>query len=160
GTPTGTVTFMDGSTTLGTSPVNGSGQATYSTSTLLGGTHSLTASYSGDSNFASSTSPAYTQTVNPGNSSTSLSSSAPTSNYLNPVPSTATVTPVAPAFTTPTGTVTFKDGSTTLGTGTLNSSGQATYTTSSLAIGSHSISAVYNGDSNLNGSPSNTITQT
>src|SRR5579859_4485770 len=48
---------------------------------------------------------------------------------------------------TPTGTVTFKDGLTTLGTGSLNGSAQTTLTNSSLAAGSHSITAVYGGDS-------------
>ncbi|MFY9701882.1 MAG: Ig-like domain-containing protein, partial [Terriglobales bacterium] len=43
---------------------------------------------------------------------------------------------------TPTGTVTFYDGATALGTGTLNGSGIATYTTSSLAVGQHSMTAV------------------
>jgi hypothetical protein len=65
---------------------------------------------------------------------------------------TATVTAVAPGAGTRTGTVTFKDGATVMGTGTLNASGQATYTTSSLTVGSHVITAVYGGDGNFNGS--------
>src|SRR5205814_6461665 len=60
---------------------------------------------------------------------------------------------------TPTGTVTFKDGATPLATNTL-SSGQATFTTSSLSVASHTISAVYNGDSNFNTSTSPNLTQT
>jgi hypothetical protein len=55
--------------------------------------------------------------------------------------------------------VTFKDGATTLGTGTLNPSGQATFSTSSLSAGSHSITAEYGGDSNFNGSISAVFTQ-
>jgi len=54
----------------------------------------------------------------------------------------------------PTGTVSFYDGTTLLGSGTLNTSGVATYTTSALALGSHSISAVYAGDPNFTGSTS------
>jgi Bacterial Ig-like domain (group 3)/Bacterial Ig-like domain (group 1) len=52
---------------------------------------------------------------------------------------------------TPTGTVTFKDGSATLASGVALSGGVATFSTSSLSIGTHTITAVYSGDSNLNG---------
>ncbi len=60
---------------------------------------------------------------------------------------------------TPTGTVTFKDGSTTLGTGTLNGSGVATFATSSLSVGIHSMTAVYGGDSNFPGSTSSPLNE-
>src|SRR5260370_1121379 len=60
---------------------------------------------------------------------------------------------------TPTGRVTFRDGNTTLGSGTLNSSGLATLSTSSLAIASHSITAVYAANSTFLGSTSATLTQ-
>jgi hypothetical protein len=63
GTPTGTVTFLDGATTLGTGTLNASGVATYSSSALAAGAHSITAQYGGDSNFAASTSKAVTVTV-------------------------------------------------------------------------------------------------
>jgi len=62
-TPTGTVTFFDGTTNLGTSNLNASAQARLSTSTLTVGTHTLTATYNGDSNFASSTSSVVNQLV-------------------------------------------------------------------------------------------------
>jgi len=62
-TPTGTVTFFDGSTNLGTSHLNASAQATLSTSALTVGTHSITATYNGDTNFASSTSSVVSQLV-------------------------------------------------------------------------------------------------
>jgi YVTN family beta-propeller protein len=65
GSPTGSVSFSDGSTTLATSALNAADVAMLSTSTLRAGTHVITASYSGDSNFTSSASPAVTQTVNP-----------------------------------------------------------------------------------------------
>src|SRR5439155_1053879 len=77
-----------------------------------------------------------------------------------PVTFTATVTAKSPAAGTPTGTVTFKDGSRTLGTGTLDGSGQATFVTSTLALGSHSITATYGGSSTFNPSTSPTFTQT
>jgi YVTN family beta-propeller protein len=63
GTPTGTVTFLDGTTKLGTETLNGSGVATFTTSTLTAGSHSITAAYGGDSNFTPSTSAILSQVV-------------------------------------------------------------------------------------------------
>jgi hypothetical protein len=65
GTPTGTVAFLDGGTQLGTSAVSGSGAATLTVNTLSGGTHSIQASYAGDSNFTAASSSAVPVTVNP-----------------------------------------------------------------------------------------------
>jgi hypothetical protein len=149
GTPTGTVTFKDGSTTLGTGTLSG-GAATFAISSLAIGNHTITAVYAGDTNFASSTGSLNTnpQVVNKGNSATAVTSSANPSVFGQSVTFTATVSATAPASGTPTGTVTFNDGSTTLGTGTL-SSGAATFAISSLAIGNHTITAVYAGDTNF-----------
>jgi uncharacterized protein YjdB len=150
---TGTVTFKDGSTTLGTGTIS-SGKATFSISTLAAGSHSITASYGGNTNYNGSTSAVLTQVVNKANTTVTLASSANPSAYGSSVTFTATVSPSAA-----TGTVTFKDGSTTLGTGTI-SSGKAAFSTSTLALGSHSITASYGGDTNYNGSTSKTLTQT
>jgi hypothetical protein len=90
--------------------------------------------------------------------STALSSSPNPSTVGQPVTFTATVTPTSGSGT-PTGTVTFMDGATTLVTGTLNASRQASFSTSSLSVGSHSITAVYGGDSNFTGSPSPALIQ-
>src|SRR5450631_4251373 len=151
-TATGLVTFKDGSATLGTGTL-ASGKATFSTSTLIAGSHSITASYGGDPNFNVSTSSALSQTVNIANSTTALASSVNPSAYGALVTFTATLTP-----STATGIVTFKDGSTPLGTGTL-ASGKTSLSTSTLAVGSHPITASYVGDSNCNGSTSSTLTQ-
>lgn len=62
--PTGTVSFMDGTTSLGQQPLNASGMASFSLSNLSAGQHSLTATYSGDTNFTPATSPALTQSIN------------------------------------------------------------------------------------------------
>lgn len=156
GTPTGTVTFYDGSTELGTGTLDSNGNATYTTSTLSPGTHNISADYSGDSNFASS-SDSLTQLISQETSSTmSLSSSVNPSLLDQSVTFTATV---SGGSGTPTGTVTFMDGDDTLGKATLNSSGTATLTTSALSLGSQTITAIYSGDSTYN-SNSASLTQT
>lgn len=160
-TPTGTVTFLDGSTTLGTGTLNASGVATYSTTGLTVGTHSITASFPASSTYASSTSSAVTVTVTAPAliaTTTKLTASATTVNVGTSVMFNATVTP-ASGSGTPTGTITFMDGSTALASMSL-SGGAASYSTSSLAAGSHSITAVYGGDSNDSGSTSNALTVT
>jgi hypothetical protein len=63
GTPTGTVSFYDGTMNIGNSNLNSNGMATLTTSTLSEGTHSITATYNGDANFLSSTSPVLHQIV-------------------------------------------------------------------------------------------------
>ncbi len=65
-----------------------------------------------------------------------------------PVTFTVTVSPLAPGGGTPTGTVTFMDGLTRLGTASLIG-GQATFTASNLTAGSHAISAVFSGDADF-----------
>ena len=70
---------------------------------------------------------------------------------------TATVAAVSPGTGTPTGTVNFFDGATQIGTGTLNSSGVATFSTSTLSVGTHSITAVYAGDTNFTTSTSTAV---
>ena len=90
---------------------------------------------------------------------TALSASAPTVAGGTSVTFTATVTPTS-GTPTPTGTVTFKDGTTTLGTGAVNGSGIATYASSSLSVGSHSITASYGGDTLNTASVSNAVTVT
>jgi Big-like domain-containing protein len=90
---------------------------------------------------------------------TQLASSANPSVFGHPVTFTATVTTVAPGSGTPTGTVTFSDGSNMLGRGTLNGAGQATFTTSGLFVGRHNIVTRYAGDSKFNGSQSDFLTQ-
>jgi hypothetical protein len=147
------VTFKDGSTALISSSINNGGNATFTTSTLAAGSHSLTAIYGGDSNCNGATSAPLTQTVNQDASTTFLASNSNPSTYGASVIFTATVTPGA------TGTVTFEDGSTTIGTGSVNS-GSAVFTISTLAVGSHSITAVYGGDTNYTGSTSAVLTQT
>jgi hypothetical protein len=71
----------------------------------------------------------------------------------------ATVTP-ASGGGVPTGMVTFSDGTTALGTGTLSGTGVAMYTASALSVGTHSITAAYGGDSGDTASTSSAVTVT
>lgn len=137
---TGSVQFFNGSVLLGTSPLSAGLTAQLTTTTLPVGTGSLTAVYSGDTNWAGSTSAVLSQTVNKVGTTTSLSSSANPSTVGASVTLTATVSPA-----TATGTVQFLDGATVLGTST-PASGSATFSTTSLTQGTHSITAVYSGD--------------
>ncbi|OLC79652.1 MAG: hypothetical protein AUH72_14140, partial [Acidobacteria bacterium 13_1_40CM_4_65_8] len=157
GTPTGTVTFKDASTTLGTGTLIG-GTTTFTTSSLSVASHTVTAVYGGDTNFTTSTSPTVTQTVSQASTTTSVASSATPSVFGQPVTFTATVAAVSPSAGTPSGTVTFKDGATTLGTGTL-SGGTATFTTSSLSVASHVITASYSGDVSFSASAAQPVWQ-
>ena len=138
--PTGSVRFMDGTTLLGTSTLNSSGVATYSATGLANGTHSLTAFYTGDAVYAASASGAVTVTVTTVATAVTLTSSAAVIVVGTPITFTGTATATG---TTPTGTISFVDGTAILGTGALNSSGVATFTTTALAVGSHSVTAQY-----------------
>ncbi len=158
GTPTGTVTFYDGNTLLMQETLS-SGKATYSTSGLPLGSNSITVVYSGDGNYVGGASTAISQTVSQAATKTVVKSSGSPSAFGQSVTFTATVTVKTPGSGTPTGSVIFYDGSTELGPGTLNGSGQATYSTSSLAVGTHSITAVYQGATDFGTSTSTAINQ-
>jgi hypothetical protein len=129
------------------------GSATLSTSTLGVGNHTITATYVDDTNFTGSGPVSLTQRVNQDTTATALTASPNPSTPGQLVTFTATVT-VTSGTGTPTGTVTFKDGGTTLGTGTVGVGGVATFATSTLSSGSHTITAVYGGDTNFAGSTS------
>jgi hypothetical protein len=139
---TGTVTFYDGSTVLGTGAVSGT-TATLTTAVLTSGAHAISAAYGGSSVYSESISSAITQTVGAGGTATSTA----VTSSLNPAISGDTLTFVATVTSSTagvTGSVTFKNGTTTLATVTLTS-GTASYSTSSLTAGTHSITAAYSG---------------
>ncbi|WP_422928206.1 beta strand repeat-containing protein [Singulisphaera sp. PoT] len=156
GTPTGTVEFFNGTTSLGTGTVNSSGIATLQTLSLPLGSNSLTAVYSGDTNFTTSTSPAFTENILQG-STTTVNTSSSSIVFGQSVTLTATVSRSGTGSATPTGTVQFFSGSTSLGTGTLTN-GTATLQSSAIPTGTNSITAVYQGDSTFASSTSAAIT--
>jgi hypothetical protein len=237
GTPGGTVTFLSGSTPIGTGTLSGSGAAALSTAALPAGSDAVTASYAASGNFGASTSPATTiavkgasQTITFPAIATRVYGSAPfavtaTSNLGSSYPvtisvvsgpatisgGTVTVTGVgtvllqatqagggnydpatatqsfqvtaAPTTTslsapfnaaagasvtltatvastagTPAGSVSFYRGSTSLGVGTLNGSGVATLSTTSLPAGTDTATATYAAAGNFAGSSSSGVT--
>jgi YVTN family beta-propeller protein len=158
GTPSGTVTFTVGSgastVVLGTAALNGSGVAVLNTASLPVDTNEVRAQYGGSAGYSPSLSTPLNHVVNKAATSLSLTSSPNPVVEGNAVTFTATVSAVPPGGGTPdSGTVTFTDGATVLGTAQVNSSGVATFTTSSLAgVGSRTITATYGGNANYEGS--------
>jgi hypothetical protein len=160
GTPTGTVAFFDGVTQIGSGGLNAQAQATFAITTLTQGSHSITTQYSGDANFAGSTSAPLSQVVNANSkpaTTTALSSSVNPSTLGQSTTFTAKVTSTSPG--TPTGTVMFFDGAAQIGMGSLNAQAIAMFPTTALALGSHSITAQYGGDANFAASTSTPLTQ-
>jgi hypothetical protein len=153
--PTGTAEFFDGVTSLGTASVDGSGKATVTLSgatALAVGSHVLTVQYSGDSQFSAQTSGTVTHVVTKADSSsvvtTTVSSSLNPSVYGDSV--TLTIHVSSSVGVQPTGSVTVADGATTLGTPTLDGSGNATVTIPAFTAGAHTIVVTYSGDGNYN----------
>jgi len=152
---TGSVTFYSGSTSLGSVTLSSS-VATLTTSFTSAQTATITAVYTGDDTYATSTSSAVTVTATAATVGTTattiaLSTSTTATTVGSSVTLTARVTPTAA-----TGTVTFYNGTTSIGTGAL-SSGNATLTTSFTSAGTESITAVYAGDSSYAGSTSSAV---
>ena len=149
------VTFMKGATVLGTGVLSG-GTANFTTPALPVATNAIKAVYGGDSNFAASTSKAVKQVVNKATTTTTLVSSQNPSSFSQSVTFTASVTPQFSGKVA--GTVTFYDGTMVLKTLSV-SGGVAKFTTKTLASGTHSITATYNGSASFIGS-SASLTQT
>ncbi len=154
--PTGTVQFFDGGVAMGAPVAISDGGAAYTTSTLILGSHTITAAYSGDNVYSTSTAVGITQVVEQASTSMTLVSSVNPQVLGQPITFTAAVaSALAPV---PTGVVTFSNGSTVLGTGSLSTAGVATLTASALPAGILTITAAYPGDG-FHGPASATITQ-
>ena len=157
--PTGTVAFQDGFNAIVgcTAQALVAGAASCTTSTLTAGTHTITATYSGNSTNTASTSPGFAQFVNPVPTATNLSSSINPSILGSGVTFTASV-----SGTSPSGTVAFQDGGVAIAGCAAQAlvAGAATCSTSALNLGTHTITAVYSGDYNYLASTSSVLSQT
>ena len=151
-----TVTFMQGPNTLGTGTLS-AGSATFTTSTLRAGPIKIAAVYYGDAQFNVSKSRPLTQQVSQATTTTTLVSSLNPSTYGQPVTFTATIVPEFGGSVA--GSVAFYDGKTLLGHAIGVNGGTASYTTSTLAAGAHTIRARYEGSAGLAAS-SASLTQT
>lgn len=156
--PTGTITFVAGTTVLGTAAVGPNGGASLSLSTLVTGTYPIRASYGGDSDFNSSTSGVANLSV----------TAIPTNLGLSVSPNPATlgqkVTLIATAVAgstnqLPTGSVTFSDENGVLGTGSLVL-GVASFSISTLSLGTHQLVATFTPTGPYGGSVSSPVSET
>jgi hypothetical protein len=154
--PTGTVTFKDGRTLLGTASLNG-GEATFTTNGLAPGSHSIAVQNGGNGDFLAGDSPALTLTVSVIASSfpaeSVLTASVRSSANGEPVTLTDTVKPRGAVRGTPTGPVIFMNGGQVLPTVALKG-GMAVWKTTSLRVGSDRIQAVYAGAGSFESSAS------
>ena len=148
--PTGSVALRSDGATITTPAAN-----------LPVGVHSIDAVYAGDGAYAGRTSDPIMHTVSKASTGVVLNSPTPNPSTLGqPVVLQATVLVTAPGAGTPTGTVQFRDGATLLGAPVPLNNQVANLATTALGGGSHSITAVYSGDTNFNGNTSNTLSRT
>jgi hypothetical protein len=156
--PAGTVHFYSGGLLIGSAALTGN-TATLVVSHLPAGTHSLTAQYEGNSSFLASSSPPVNQGVDKTSTTTLLTGDIDPSIVDQPVVITATILPSTPGPVVPTGTVSFFDNGQPLATITV-ANGKAVLTTTTLKVGDHTITAVYNGDGNYEISPTASLSHT
>jgi hypothetical protein len=162
--PAGTVTFMDGSNTLGSASIDAAGVAYFDTALLAPGVHSLSAKYDGYTQYGFDVTTSYVAAIfSPSSSGVSLVtiSANVTAVSLTPSATSATagtvVTFKAQATSNagvPFGGVSFFDGNVLLGTLSLDSTGSTSFSTASLATGSHKITATFNANGPYAGSTS------
>jgi hypothetical protein len=154
GVPTGSVTLWDGANLLGTATVDNTGGTNFALTSLSQGDHVLSAQNAGDANFVASTSAALTETVlYP--TTVSIASNASSALMGSTVAFTSTV---ASPYGQPTGSVVFLDGSSALGQAALTG-GSATFSSSTLSQGIHSIQASYQGGTTFATGNSSTISE-
>jgi hypothetical protein len=152
--PTGTVVFKVDSTGLGSVALS-SGTASVDVTETTTGSHTLSASYSGDANYAPAGPITRTYTVTSAATAKLASSANPATNCE---PVTFTITVTGEDDTKPTGKVLLMKGSTVLATATL-SEGEAKVSTSALTVGKNVLNARYEGNAKYSAATSEPLTQ-
>jgi uncharacterized protein (TIGR03437 family) len=148
--PSGSIAFTDGGRTLATQPIGADGRAYY-TATLAAGTHTIAATYSGDANYQTASPTARTLTV-------AKAATVTTVTALTGGPFTARINVAKPGSGTPSGTVQFRSGSTTVGSAPVTAQGSVVSATLSASNATGAIAAVYTGDANFVASTSDAVT--
>ncbi len=157
GIPTGEVTFTLNGEQI-TRSLNEAGTATFSTSTLDVGTYPVFATYTGDGNYSTSTSSQYDQVVNPIETTLTLSSSLNPATVGDQITFTAQVAVTEPGADIPSGEVIFTLNGEQI-TRSLNEAGTATFSTSTLDVGTYPVFATYAGEGNYGASTSSQYDQ-
>src|SRR5207244_13216557 len=111
--------------------------------TLGMGTPTITATFTGTTGWGAS-SGAVDQEIAEG-TSTAIATSPSVATYSQPITFTATIAVENPSAPTPTGTVTFSEGTTVLAVVAVDNTGHASFTTSTLSVGTHNITADFAG---------------
>lgn len=154
---TGSVVFQENGSTLGSIALPLNGQVTFSTAGLKNGTHTLTASYSGDNNYLASTSTGFTFQVGPLPTTISIVNVSPNSP-LQPGTTLDLTVVVSAGAGIPTGQVSLMDGGATLGTLALNTNATATFHVTLTVAGPHNLSAAFLGSPGFAASSSMAVT--
>jgi trimeric autotransporter adhesin len=163
GAATGTVTFKDGTATLGTATLSSEGVAELQTSSIAGGSSNLTAVFPGDASFLQSTSAGLAYSITPAVTTLKAPSQSPFDPYVGANETLTASLTVDSAGAAPSGSVTFMNGSTAVGTAPMNgtsgslsapAAGTASLTVNTLPSGTDTITAIYSGDGNYAGTTS------
>ena len=166
--PTGVLTFLDGSDTIAAVTIDASGVALFDTAELAAGTHAITARFEGyNQPSATGTGFSYTVAIYTASTSTPVMVNVAATGTIISLTSSSTsalagtvvtfTAGVASTVGVPFGGVSFYDGNLLLGTSALASTGAATFSITSLAIGSHSVVATFNSNATFAQSTSNSV---
>ncbi len=157
GIPTGMATLYDGGTSIQTATLNAQGIASFSTNALSSGAHTLTVGYGGDANYEAGTTAPWTVTVNLAQPTVTLSGP---SNIVDVGTAVTLMGNLTSPGITPTGTLTLRDGVPMITSQPVSSTSGFSFSTSSLAVGSHILSVAYSGDGDNSSAVSSAITVT
>jgi sugar lactone lactonase YvrE len=157
GVLSGNITFSEGTTVYGIVAINSTGDTILPLTTLSAGSHVITASYAGNTNYASSSSAVLNEIVL--STATMITLSSPTTTTLAGEPASF-IAVVSSSTATPSGTVAFQNGGVNIGQAQLNAEGSASFSTTTLPVGVSTITAIYSGSQNYNTSTSSPLQHT